>query len=92
MALAGLSAPAAFASSVTSAVLTGGAGTISSGGTLYAKSGAVQRRETPADIARDHLTSIRDRKLCLRACTCAAEGLGGTRLAWSVSVKHSRGA
>jgi fibronectin type 3 domain-containing protein len=39
MALAGLSAPAAFASSVTSAFFTGGAGTISSGGTLYAKQG-----------------------------------------------------
>src|SRR4051794_1904310 len=38
--LAGLVVPAAFASSVTSAVFSGGAGTASVGGTLYAKQGA----------------------------------------------------
>jgi hypothetical protein len=40
MPLGVLNAPAAFASSVTSAVFTGGTGTASSGGTLYAKNGA----------------------------------------------------
>ena len=35
-----VNAPAAFASSVTSAVFTGGAGTVTVGGTLYAKQGA----------------------------------------------------
>jgi hypothetical protein len=40
LAVSGLSfAPAAFASTVSSAVFTGGAGTVSQGGTLYAKSG-----------------------------------------------------
>src|SRR3954465_7610078 len=37
--LGGVSLPAAFGSSVTSAVFTGGAGTASVGGTLYAKQG-----------------------------------------------------
>jgi hypothetical protein len=37
--MAAVAAPAASASSVTSAVLTGGAGTVAVGGTLYAKSG-----------------------------------------------------
>src|SRR4051794_31465246 len=38
--LGGVSLPAAFASTVTSAVFSGGAGTAPVGGTLYAKQGA----------------------------------------------------